>query len=170
MIRINQCLLSSGRLLHVARDNGVGRHLPFVHQLLSNVETKMKIYAKIVCTCLKLRILGMIYSTIYWRRASLKSIKQTQYQWQFLINWWAQQCLLWIWRSQFVLSNSLIQHWSMHFLPLSMCWILLTSSSFIFIIYVYKELLFSVLCSVLLKCPTVSLHILNTLVYKTPKM
>ena len=66
---------------------------------------------------------------------------------------------------------------------------LLTSSSFIFIIYVYKELLFSVLSSVLLKCPTywfsssfikkfftvktsmtVSLHILNTLVYKTPKM
>ena len=31
---------------------------------------------------------------------------------------------------------------------------LLTSSSFIFIIYVYKELLFSVLSSVLLKCPT----------------
>jgi hypothetical protein len=66
---------------------------------------------------------------------------------------------------------------------------LLTSSSFIFIIYVYKELLFSVLSSVLLKCPTywfstsfikkfftvktsmtVGLHILNTLVYKTPKM
>jgi hypothetical protein len=30
---------------------------------------------------------------------------------------------------------------------------LLTSSSFIFIIYVYKELLFFVLSSVLLKCP-----------------
>ena len=88
MIRINQRLLSSCCLLHVARDSGVGRHLPFVHQLLSNVETKMKIYAKIICTCLKLMILGMIYSTIYWRRASLKSIKQTQYQWQFLINWW----------------------------------------------------------------------------------
>ena len=87
MIRINQRLLSTCRLLHVSRDNGVGRHLPFVHQLLSNVETKMKIYAKIVCTCLKLMILGMIYSKIYWRKVSLKSIKQTQYQWQFLINW-----------------------------------------------------------------------------------
>ena len=73
MIRINQRLLSTCRLLHVARDNGVGRHLPFVHQLLSNVETKMKIYAKIVCTCLKLMILGMIYSKIYWRKVSLKS-------------------------------------------------------------------------------------------------
>jgi hypothetical protein len=80
MIRINQRLLSSCRLLHVARDSGVGRHLPCVHQLLSNVETKMKIYAKIVCTCLKLMILGMIYLTIYWRKVSLKSIKQTQYQ------------------------------------------------------------------------------------------
>ena len=80
MIRINQRLLSTCRLLHVSRDNGVGRHLPFVHQLLSNVETKMKIYAKIVCTCLKLMILGMIYSKIYWRKVSLKSIKQTQYQ------------------------------------------------------------------------------------------
>jgi hypothetical protein len=35
-----------------------------------------------------LMILGMIYSMIYWRKVSLKSIKQTQYQWQFLINWW----------------------------------------------------------------------------------
>ena len=87
MIRINQRLLSTCRLVHVSRDNGVGRHLPFVHQLLSNVETKMKIYAKIVCTCLKLMILGMIYSKIYGRKVSLKSIKQTQYQWQFLINW-----------------------------------------------------------------------------------
>jgi hypothetical protein len=32
-----------------------------------------------------LMILGMIYSTIYWRKVSLKSIKQTRYQWQFLI-------------------------------------------------------------------------------------
>jgi hypothetical protein len=28
----------------------------------------------------KLMILGMIYSMIYWRKVSLKSIKQTQYQ------------------------------------------------------------------------------------------
>jgi hypothetical protein len=60
MIRINQCLLLSGRLLHVARDSGVGRHLPFVHQLLSNVETKMKIYVK---NRLKLMILGHFNKT-----------------------------------------------------------------------------------------------------------
>jgi hypothetical protein len=93
MIRINQRLLSSCRLLHVARDSGVGRLVmssTACGKRQRSGET-FTLCSSVIVKCgdkneniyknrLKLMILGMIYSTIYWRKVSLKSIKQIQYQ------------------------------------------------------------------------------------------
>jgi hypothetical protein len=66
--------LSSNKSLNISWDD-------LLNDLLE--ESKFKIYKTDTVSVTisdKLMILGMIYSTIYWRKVSLKSIKQTRYQ------------------------------------------------------------------------------------------